>query len=253
MSRLSLSEVFSVVEKEQTDSGKVNILRHHDTPVLRQIVKYALDLNIKWLLPPGKPPYSPSQEIGCEGRLISEARRLYLFIEGGNPSLTKIRMETLFVQLLEAVHPKDAELLLLMKDRKLPGNVNLEIVNEAFPGLIGGHINTEDPPEPEEKIEIEVEPQGVIEVSEKNDRSQRLKDYWADPVKSEATKKKMREAWARRKASGETIPDRWADPVKSEATKKKMREAWVRRKAAKAASGETIPSSGKKSSEHPLV
>jgi hypothetical protein len=70
-------------------------------------------------------------------RLFAEIRRLYLFLKGGNPNLTKLRRETLFIELLESVHPSDAKILIAIKDKKLPyKGLTAKLVKEAFPGLI---------------------------------------------------------------------------------------------------------------------
>jgi hypothetical protein len=59
-----------------------------------------------------------------------------LFVEGGNPNLTNLRRETLFIQLLESVDPNDAKLLLAMKDKKSAfSGINKTIVRQAFPDL----------------------------------------------------------------------------------------------------------------------
>jgi hypothetical protein len=61
---------------------------------------------------------------------------MYLFIEGGNPNLTKLKREMLFIQLLEGVHKDDANLLCHIKDKKLPfKTINNDIVKKAFPNL----------------------------------------------------------------------------------------------------------------------
>ena len=62
---------------------------------------------------------------------------MYLFVEGGNPSLKQLRRESLFVQLLETVSADDAKLLLAIKDKYLPyPGVTPDIIKEAFPGLL---------------------------------------------------------------------------------------------------------------------
>jgi hypothetical protein len=69
--------------------------------------------------------------------LYQEQRRLYLFIAGGHPDLSQLRRETLFIQVLESIPPEEAELLLAVKDKKLPyKGITKEIVQEAFPGLL---------------------------------------------------------------------------------------------------------------------
>ena len=70
-------------------------------------------------------------------RLLAEVRRLYLFIKGGNPNLTKIKREALYIEMLESIHPEDAKLLINIKDKKIPyKGVTLKIIKEAFPNLI---------------------------------------------------------------------------------------------------------------------
>lgn len=95
------------------------------------------DPSIKWLLPEGVPPYKPNDLVDQQHRFYTEARKLYLFIEGGNPNLKQLRRETLFIELLECLDPADAKLLISVKDKTLtyPG-VTKDIVNLAFPGLI---------------------------------------------------------------------------------------------------------------------
>jgi len=43
----------------------------------------------------------------------------------------------MFIDMLEGIHPKDAELLILMKDKKsLAKGITKKLVEEAFPKLI---------------------------------------------------------------------------------------------------------------------
>jgi hypothetical protein len=101
------------------------------------ILRGAYDPTVKWLLPEGNPPYKVNDIVDQQHRLFTESRKLYLFVEGGNPSLKQMRREQLYIELLEAVDPEDAKLLLSIKDKKLPyPGVTLNIVNLAFPGLI---------------------------------------------------------------------------------------------------------------------
>lgn len=134
--RLSISEILELAAKAKDRNERIEILRKHDSSALRTVLKYALDPAIKFMLPDGEPPYKPCQYVGQETMLYQEARKLYLFIEGGNPNLNPIRRETIFIQMLEAVDPKDAKTLIGMKDKKLPfKNINMNLVNDAFPGM----------------------------------------------------------------------------------------------------------------------
>jgi hypothetical protein len=113
------------------------IVKHRQNNLLLTLLKYCFDEKIEFALPEGKPPYKPCEFLDQESRLYQETRRLYLFIKGGNDNLHPIRRETLFIQLLESIHPDEAELLIHIKDKKLPyRNINVNFVKEAFPGLI---------------------------------------------------------------------------------------------------------------------
>jgi len=132
--------IFQILEKaagQKASADKIAVLHANAGPALYTILKYAYDPNIVWDLPEGIPPYKPCPFPAQEMRLMSEIRRLYLFIKGGNPNLTKLRRETLFIELLESVHPDDALVLISIKDKKLPyKGLTVKLIKEAFPGLI---------------------------------------------------------------------------------------------------------------------
>ena len=140
--RLSISEILDRVSKAKTKQEKLDLFRQHDNPVLRSVLKHTLDKSIVFDLPEGAPPYRPSDHVESQGMLYSEARKLYLFVKDGHPGLTNLKRESLFITMLESVDPKDAELLIGMKDKKLPyKGINVALVTEAFPGLINEQVN----------------------------------------------------------------------------------------------------------------
>lgn len=118
--RKSISSILKTVSEGKTVSDKVALLQQLATEPVLIILKYAFDPSIKFILPEGAPPYKPCDFLDQEGRLYAELRRLYLFVEGGNPSLTKVKREYLFIQLLESIDKQDAEMLCAVKDKKLP-------------------------------------------------------------------------------------------------------------------------------------
>jgi hypothetical protein len=135
--KLSISEILLIASKGTTDQDRANALKIHDTVPLRQVLWAALDPRVKWLLPEGNPPYKPCDLVDQQHRLFTEARKLYLFLEGGNPNLKQLRREALFIELLESLDPEDAKLILAAKDKTIPyPGITIEVVNLAFPGLI---------------------------------------------------------------------------------------------------------------------
>jgi len=136
MKRMSIYELLEQVSKQKTPADKVQKLKEVANGPLVSILKYAFDPEIKFALPKGAPPFKPCPFVDQQGMLYTEARRLYLFVEGGNPSLTKLRRESLFIQLIESIDPNDAKLINCVKDKKLPfKGITAKVVIEAFPNL----------------------------------------------------------------------------------------------------------------------
>jgi hypothetical protein len=69
-----------------------------------------------------------------------EYKNFYHFIKGGNDSLNNIRRETMFINILEGLHPLEAELITLVKDKKLETKykISKEVVSEAYSDISWG-------------------------------------------------------------------------------------------------------------------
>ena len=72
--------------------------------------------------------------------LRKEWTNLYNFVRGGNDSLTKTRREMMFINILRGLHPREAEILILVKDRLLTDKYRLtkNMVAEAYPDITWG-------------------------------------------------------------------------------------------------------------------
>ena len=70
----------------------------------------------------------------------NEWENFYNYLQGGNPSLSSLRRETMFIQMLEGLHPQEAEIMVLVKDKLLSNKYKLtqEIVGEAYPDIQWG-------------------------------------------------------------------------------------------------------------------
>ena len=103
-----------------------------------EILKYTFHPEIKFLLPPGDPPYNTVVDDSENPTyLYGLLRKLYLFVEGGNPNLKPARREYLFIELLESVHDQEAQLLLQIKDKMIKcRGLTYKLVKETFPELI---------------------------------------------------------------------------------------------------------------------
>jgi hypothetical protein len=131
------SEVLNKVAKLKTKDEKIEHLRKYNTDALRMVIKSSFDPKIEWSLPEGEVPYTPAEAPeGTEHNVLAhEARKLYHFIEGGNPQITQNKREAMFVQMLEGLHEDEAKLLVAAKDKKLHQvykGLSANVVKAAF-------------------------------------------------------------------------------------------------------------------------
>jgi len=134
-----MDDIFTSLEMETNRKKKLAILRHHrPNKLMMKLLKYTFDPMIEFDLPEGAPPFKKNEAINeDDSGLYGEERRLYLFIKGGHPNLKSNRREEIFIQVLESVHPREAKVLLAVKDKNLPyKGLTKKLVDEAFPGLI---------------------------------------------------------------------------------------------------------------------
>ena len=161
-------EVLDLTSKQVGNANKVKALQAHEFDALKSILKWNFDSSIVSLLPAGEVPYgdaedqdmysgSLSENIAREaaggesatgqdldGRGKTSLRRewgnLYHFVKGGNDSLSAIRRETMFVQMLEGLHPEEAKIVCLVKDKDLESKykITYDMVQQAYPDIQWG-------------------------------------------------------------------------------------------------------------------
>ena len=164
-------EILDAVSKQRTKSKKVQVLKKYEEVPLKMILIWNFDESVISALPSGEVPYSQydeqttssgtfstklSQEIrnmhetgsfslgvsDKEGKttIRRECKRFYHFIKGGNDAMSNIRRESMFINLLEGLHPLEAEIVCLIKDKKLSEKYNItqEVVAEAYPDIKWG-------------------------------------------------------------------------------------------------------------------
>jgi len=141
MRKLAIAQIIENASKIDSIEDRAQYLRDNDSEQLRYILELALTPGVKWEVPEGAPPYKPCDYIDIEGRLYQEARTLYIYLLGNKPELTRLKRESLFIGLLESIDKRDAELLIKVKDQKLPRTISTKVVNLAFPGLINEQFN----------------------------------------------------------------------------------------------------------------
>ena len=140
--KLLMHEVLQKVSNAKTKAQKVKLLEQYNTPALRAILIANFDESVISMLPDGEVPYKKNEAPeGTEHTLLAqEYRKLYLFFKGG-ANISQTRRETLFILLLEGLLQGEAEVLWLVKDRKIGKRwkITRQCVEQAFPSIQWGH------------------------------------------------------------------------------------------------------------------
>ena len=161
-------EILELASAQRTSAKKVEVLQKYEDNSVKSVLIWNFDDSVVSMVPEGEVPYgdpneqtvfdgSLSQNIANEtkgglsatgqdldGRNKTSLRKewsiLFNFVKGGNDSLTKTRREMMFINLLRGLHPKEAELLCLVKDKQLQSKYKLTkaIVSEAYPDIDWG-------------------------------------------------------------------------------------------------------------------
>ena len=137
-----MNEILELVSQQKTDAKKVALLKEYECDALKSLFIWNFDESIISLLPEGKVPYKPNENpLGTDhSSLRREQRNLYMFVKGCKDNLSTIRRETIFIQMLEGLHPKEADIVIAVKDKNLEDmyDVSFEVVEEAYPDIEWG-------------------------------------------------------------------------------------------------------------------
>tara|TARA_B100000900_G_scaffold283131_1_gene242464 strand:+ start:257 stop:874 length:618 start_codon:yes stop_codon:yes gene_type:complete len=165
-------EVLDLVSKQRTKSKKIEVLRTYEDVSLKIIFIWNFDESVQSVLPPGEVPYTGYDDQNVYSGTLStkiteevrkmhdtgsfslgssdkqghttirrEAKNFYHFVKGGNDRMNAIRRETMFINILEGLHPLEAEIVTLCKDKRLGEvyKITKEIVAEAYPDIQWGN------------------------------------------------------------------------------------------------------------------
>ena len=158
-------EILDLVSKQKSNAKKVQVLTTYEHDALKSVLKWNFDPGLVSLLPPGEVPYAePEEQTAYAGSLSENLRReaaggqsatgqdldgrgrtslrrewknLYHYIKGGNDTLTQTRREMMFINLLRGLHPREAELLCLVKDKDLESQYKITwgVVKQSYPKM----------------------------------------------------------------------------------------------------------------------
>jgi len=135
-------EILEQVSKQRTKAKKIEALKEHRSDALVSLLIWNFDDTVISMLPDGEVPYERSEvPLGTDHTsLCKEYRNLYHFVKGGNDTLSKTRRESMFIQMLEGLHPTEADILCLVKDKLLTSKYKITraVIEEAYPDIQWG-------------------------------------------------------------------------------------------------------------------
>ena len=164
-------EVLEAASKQRTKAKKIEVLQKYAHDSIMAILIWNFDETAISVLPPGDVPYGNTREdnnvtgtlsdkindavdkmsemgstsLGSQDQgqasIRKEYTKFYNFLKGGNDKLSNLRRETMFINILEGLHPLEAEILILVKDKKLTDKYKItkEIASAAYPQItLGG-------------------------------------------------------------------------------------------------------------------
>ena len=164
-------EVLDLVSRQRSNAKKVEILKKYEDVSIKALLIWNFDESIVSMLPSGPVPYSGYDEqntysgnlstkiteevrkmhetgsfsIGSSDQqghttIRREYKNFYHFVKGGNDGMNNIRRETMFINILEGLHPLEAEIICLVKDKQLETKykISKDVVSEAYPDIQWG-------------------------------------------------------------------------------------------------------------------
>ena len=164
-------EVFDAASKQRTKAKKIEVLQRYAHDSIMALLIWNFDETAISVLPPGEVPYGNNKEdsmvtgtlsdkindavgkmsemgstsLGSQDQgqasIRKEYTKFYNFLKGGNDKLSSLRRETMFINILEGLHPLEAEILILVKDKKLTDKYKItkDVVSAAYPQIVWGN------------------------------------------------------------------------------------------------------------------
>jgi len=137
-----IHEILELASKQRSKAKKIEVLKKYETDALKSIFIWNFDETVISVIPSGEVPYNKNEvPVGTDHTsLRREWKHLYNFVKGGNDGLSTIRRETMFIQMLEGLHPEEAEIICLVKDKRLADKykITYDVVKQAYPDIQWG-------------------------------------------------------------------------------------------------------------------
>ena len=138
---MDVFEIFDELVTIKDRKNQIEWLRDNfsdHTPLMR-VLKMNFCSTIVTMLPEGEPPFTKESSDGpTRSSLWNYLRHFPVFVRSAQSmKMRPTQIEKIFIECLESIEPKEAEMLCLAKDRQLQTrwDLDLDLFKTAFPGL----------------------------------------------------------------------------------------------------------------------
>ena len=136
MPEVNVVETLEMVGKAKTREEKKQILLDRENFATKAILQLNYHPDVKWKIQKGAAPYTPSEN-QADASLHFEVKKLDYYVDPSPHDIPMLRRESMFVQLLERLDPKDAKLIIAMKDKKITyKGLSYKLVKDTWPDLL---------------------------------------------------------------------------------------------------------------------
>ena len=165
-------EVLDLASRQRSKAKKIEVLKKYEEYHMKVLFIWNFDESVISVLPPGEVPYSGYDEQntysgGVSAKISEEVRSMhakgnfslgvsdgqghttirrewkhfYRFLRGGDDRLNNLRRESMFINILEGLHPLEAEIVILCKDKRLSEvyKITQDVVAQAYPDIEWGN------------------------------------------------------------------------------------------------------------------
>ncbi len=167
-------EILELASKQRSNAKKIEVLQEYRNDALVTILIMNFDESVISILPEGPVPYAGMDDQSSLGgnltdlidskakntglktsgyfgteefaeeknktSIRNEYHNFYMYCRNGNNNISQIRKETMFINMLSGLHPLEAELMCLIKDKTLTSKyrITFDNVKEAYPDITWG-------------------------------------------------------------------------------------------------------------------
>lgn len=134
-----VDEILSKIDKAEGDE-KIALLKDYGS---KHPINMVLSLNfndrVQVNVPEGVPPYKQDESEHpdtYQTTLSQQIKRLGAILKGRSEHMSRLQRESIFIQILEGVPPKEAQVLVFAKDgalSELYPTITFDLVKEHFP------------------------------------------------------------------------------------------------------------------------